>query len=55
VIVVPVLIIAGLALHLYVRRRLSRARQQPRPFDREERASGRGDVIEVEYRVVDRP
>jgi hypothetical protein len=54
VVVVPVLVLGGLALHLYLRRRLGRAQRPTTGFDRRDGASRRGDTIEVEYTVIER-
>jgi hypothetical protein len=54
VVVVPVLVLSGLALHLYLRRRLSRTPRPPTAFDQRDRAYSRGETIEVEYTVIER-
>lgn len=47
VVVIPLALVAGLALHFYIRRRLRQAAQRRTPSE--------GPVIEGEYVVVDRP
>jgi Flp pilus assembly protein TadB len=58
VVVVPVLVLGGLALHLYLRWRLSRASRPStafdQAFDRRERSYRGGETIEVEYTVIER-
>ncbi len=50
-VLLPIALVAGIALHFYVRHRLRKAqRQTPRQPQR----SAQGDVIEVEYTVIER-
>jgi hypothetical protein len=51
-ILLPIALVAGIALHFYVRHRLRRAQRQGR--SPHARGSVRDDVIEVEYTVIER-
>jgi hypothetical protein len=54
VVVVPVLVLGGLALHLFLRRRLSRAPRPSTAFEQKDRTYSGGETIEVEYTVIER-
>ena len=56
-VILPLMVVGGIALHFYIRRRLRQARQFQQQQQRSARSSGPpgdGDVIDAEYTIIDR-